>query len=123
MEEAISAWAQEIDQQNVSRQTIDAMKAEVAHAHDALLPLLDLAHESQANWGVHDLNALLTSVVEASELSVVGGRVEVTLRLDHGEPRVWCDEERMKQVSVNLIANALDAIPRDGSPGNLDPDG
>ena len=75
MEEAISAWAQEIDEQNVSRQTIDAMKAEVAHAHDALLPLLDLAHESQANWGVHDLNALLTTVVEASALSVVGGRV------------------------------------------------
>ena len=64
-----------VDEQDVSRQTIDSMKAEVAHAHDALLPLLDLAHESQTNWGVHDLNALPATVAEASELSVVGGRV------------------------------------------------
>ena len=87
------------------------MKAEAAHAHAALLPLSDLAYEGQANWSMHDLNSLLSSVVAASGLNTTVSRVKVTLQLDPGEPRVWCDEERMKQVFINLIANALDAMP------------
>jgi signal transduction histidine kinase len=106
--------SQEANEQSGPRQTVDAMKAEAAHAHDALLPLLDLSQESQASWSVHNLNSLLSSVVAASGLNTTGSGVKATLQLDPGEPRVWCDEERMRQVFVNLIANALDAMPQKG---------
>jgi len=63
---------------------------------------------------MHDLNSLLSSVLAASGLNTTGSRVKVTLQLNPGEPRVWCTEERMKQVFINLVANDLDAMPQEG---------
>ena len=86
----VEGISRDINEQSASRQTVEAMKTEAAHAHDALLPLLDLAHEGQENWSVQDLNSLLSSVVAVSGLNTTGSRVEVTLQPDPGDPRVWC---------------------------------
>lgn len=105
---------QETSEQNGSWQIADAVKAEAAHAYDALLPILDLAREGQATWSVSDLNLLLSSVVSGSGLKATESRIKLALQLDPQKPHVRCDEERLKQVFMNLISNALDAMPQEG---------
>lgn len=112
--QTLSALVHEIDPQAVSRQAIDALKTEVVHAHDALLPLLGLLQERQPNGSIHNLNALLSSVVSDTGLNASASRINITLMLDPGEPHIWCDGEQIRQVFVNLVANALDAMPKEG---------
>jgi signal transduction histidine kinase len=105
---------QQADEQNASRQTIDALRAEIAHARDALLPLLDLIQERQSSRSIHSLNSLLSSVVSASGLGTRGSKIKLTLQLDPGEPNILCDGEQIRQVFLNLITNALDAMSNEG---------
>ena len=53
-------------------------------------------------------------MVSTSGLNTSGSKIKLTLLLDPGEPHIWCDEEQIRQVFVNLAANALDAIPTEG---------
>ena len=105
---------QHTDEQYASRRTIDALKSEIAHARDALLPLLDLLQERQSTLSTLNLNSLLSSVVSASGLDMSVGKIKLTLLLDPSEPHILCDEEQIRQVFLNLIANALDAMPKEG---------
>ena len=110
IEEAISALAQAIenslqtvsalvhemdqhaDEQNASKQTKDALRTEIAHIRDALLPLLDLRQEGQSSQSIHDLNSLLSSVVYVNGLDTSRRKIKLTLHLDPREPHILCDE-------------------------------
>ena len=110
IEEAISALAQEIenslqtvsalvhemdqhaDKQNASTQTIDALRTEIAHIRDALLPLLDLPQEGLSTQSIHDINSLLLSVVSVNGLDTSRRKIKLTLQLDPREPHILCDE-------------------------------
>lgn len=60
-----------------------------------------------------DLNALLREVAEKYSRHLKG-RIAFTLNLDEGIPRLAIDEEQIAEVFVNLIENAIDAMPDGG---------
>jgi signal transduction histidine kinase len=112
---AISVLVHEISQQT-SVQTIDALKAEIVHAHDALLPLLDLLGERHSAHNIHSLRYLLSSSVSASGLDTVNSRIKIHLQLDSGEPHISCDVEQLRQLLVNQITNSVDDMRQVGRP-------
>ena len=116
------------DEGGVSREDIDTVRAEAARACNAVTALLDLASDDKGVWGMHDLNALLLSMVADSGLSASTSGVVPVLQLDRGVSHVWCDEQQLKRVFLNLIGNALGAMPQGGrltistqvTPGNVE---
>ncbi|MDA0987771.1 MAG: ATP-binding protein [Chloroflexi bacterium] len=112
--QTLSALMHEMDGQAASQQSMDTLKAEIVHANDALLPLLDLLKERQSNESIHNLNSIISSVVSANGLDTSGSKIKLTLLLDPGEPHIWCNGEQIRQVFVNLVANALDAMSKEG---------
>lgn len=105
----------------------------------------DLAHDSERRryaehilTAVHALNRLLTNLLtytrpdcsrsawhqpeplvrEALALAareIERARIETRFLLEDGVERIWCDAAQMKQVLVNLILNAAQAMPSGGT--------
>jgi signal transduction histidine kinase len=76
--------------------------------------LLELARPTRLNFTAVRLPALLERTVElyAQEMETRG--VVVTREYVHDLPAVWGDSEALYQALVNLVRNALDAMPSGG---------
>lgn len=59
-----------------------------------------------------DIDALIASTLEIYEADVSEGRI--SFKPDGGLPKISADPEQIKQVCVNLLENALDAIRENG---------
>lgn len=76
--------------------------------------LLELARPRRLNFVAMRLSPLLERAVDlyAQELETAG--VDVTRQHAHDLPVLWADPEALYQALVNLIRNALDAMPSGG---------
>jgi len=100
------------------RDRIDKIEVETGHLVQMVTELLDLSRiESGATLGVIDLLDLGRVAVEATErLRLFAERQGVVLRVDIAEsiPRIRGDEDRLGQVIVNLLHNAVKFSPDGG---------
>ncbi len=60
------------------------------------------------------MNDLVRSVMLLVAPEAEVGRVDTVTELDPTLPEVWGDAERLRQVLLNLVRNALEAMPRGG---------
>jgi two-component system sensor histidine kinase AtoS len=77
--------------------------------------LLELARPAPLTFKPLRLPALLERVLELYGDRLDAQDVRVTRDWRRDVPAVWADQEALYRVFVNLVANALDAMPRGGS--------
>jgi PAS domain S-box-containing protein len=80
---------------------------------------LTLARQHAPERTVVDLNALLTETVELLVPSLRADTITVDLRLTPDLPRLWADPHQLRQVLVNLITNAQQALREVAAPRQL----
>jgi signal transduction histidine kinase len=61
-----------------------------------------------------NLNEVLSKIFDAVEPTLQESHVELKTNLDKNLPNISGDTERLQQVFLNLIKNALDAMPSGG---------
>jgi signal transduction histidine kinase len=61
-----------------------------------------------------DLNALLRDLIHLTSPGMSRSRVQLSIELEDGLPLVRADCNQLQQVFLNLIANAVDAMPAGG---------
>jgi two-component system, NtrC family, sensor kinase len=61
-----------------------------------------------------DLNAVINKITEATAPTLVERKVELELSLADRLPRIAGDADRLQQVFINIISNAIDAMPDGG---------
>ncbi|GAB6138471.1 sensor histidine kinase [Halanaerobaculum tunisiense] len=61
-----------------------------------------------------DLKSLLTSVVKNLKPTLEEKELEIDLELPTADILVWADQDRIEQVLINLISNAIDFTPAQG---------
>jgi two-component system NtrC family sensor kinase len=71
---------------------------------------LTLAHQYPPEQAVVDLNALITHTLELLEPVLRVDSITVDLCLDVDLPALWADAEQIRQVLVNLLTNACQAL-------------
>ncbi|CAB3391023.1 ATP-binding protein [Kyrpidia spormannii] len=76
--------------------------------------LLILAKPVDVQFQFHDLKVLIETVVALLRTQAILSNVQITTDCDPALPAVLCDENRLKQVLVNLLKNAIEAMPRGG---------
>jgi len=79
-----------------------------------LTELLDFAKPRKPRLRQVDLVDRITEVVGLAR-STVGSRTEIRTNIARDLPSVECDEEQIKQVVLNLLMNAAQAMPEGGS--------
>lgn len=62
-----------------------------------------------------DINALIEDLVKVTAPSWQNKAAHIALKLEQGLPKLACDQDKLKQIVLNLLLNALEATPADGT--------
>ncbi len=77
--------------------------------------LLDFAREKVPVKGWFDLNQVIEETIRFTDRPASLRQIEITADLDPALPQVWGDADLIKQVVLNLLVNAQQAIDAQGS--------
>jgi two-component system sensor histidine kinase HydH len=76
--------------------------------------LLDFARPKAPEFARADLSKIIRHALTLIEDEARAARVEVDFQMDEGLPPVRVDRDQMTQVLLNLLVNALEAMPEGG---------
>ena len=76
--------------------------------------LLDFARPREAELRRHSPDTLISAAVRAVEGTCQIARVQLSVELPRELPQVMVDERMMRQALMNLLLNAVQAMPRGG---------
>lgn len=110
-------------QADASSGTLAEYAAEIAQAarrcERLVRQFLTLARQHAPERTVVDLNALVSETVELLVPSLRVDMITVDLRLAADLPRLWADPHQLRQVLVNLVTNAQQALREVAAPRQL----
>lgn len=87
---------------------------EVDSINHVIQQLLDFAAPSKNFYSSININHLIEEVLILINTSHRSNNIDIELSLDHQLPTLYLDKELMKQALLNLIINAIQAIPAQG---------
>jgi len=93
---------------------INDLIGEADRSRSIVRNLLDFARESESVSEPLDLGALVSETIKLTlnQAKVSGAKIETQIQPDL--PRIRGDKQQLKQVFLNLILNALDAVEKNG---------
>jgi signal transduction histidine kinase len=107
--------ATEKDRQlDCSREDFDVMLHEVQRMEGTLNEVLSLAGPQRMELREQDINQVIRDVFALTRHRLEIAGVRASLDLDAAVPLFTLDGKRMEQVLLNLIVNAVEAMPRGG---------
>ncbi|MCK6540352.1 MAG: GAF domain-containing protein, partial [Anaerolineales bacterium] len=96
------------------RQELLMVLNEARRASSVVRRLLDFSRQGERIRASADLNEVVNDVIALTRHLIQTNNVALILELDESLPWVSIDSNQMKQVLLNLIHNALQAMPRGG---------
>ncbi|WP_176560174.1 PAS domain S-box protein [Brevibacillus dissolubilis] len=113
---ALRGFIQLLHTQNVSNSMYcDIMLSELDRINFIVSELLVLAKPQAIHFQKRELGSLLGSVITLLESQALMNNVHILL--EHGEgslPSIVCEENQLKQVFINILKNAIEAMPDGG---------
>ena len=97
-----------------SRKDLETVMREARRARDVVRRLLDFARQSESTRSRASLNEVVEDVVALSRHLIHTSGIELKIDLEKNLPWVLIDANQMKQVLINLVHNALQAMPDGG---------
>jgi signal transduction histidine kinase len=88
---------------------------EISRCERMLKELSDFSSHSELNIDKINLKDIMDSVLRIMEDKFFEKGIKVRLNIENNGFYVWGDSERIKQVFINLIFNAVNAMPKGGS--------
>jgi len=89
------------------------MYREVARLDSIVNQLLYFAKPAEARFSFNDINVMVENVTDFFK-ELHQGRNSLIKDLRPGLPGVWADTEQLERVIVNIMFNALQALPEEG---------
>jgi signal transduction histidine kinase len=104
----------DIPEDSETRKDLEIVMREAVRARDVVRRLLDFARQSESERARASLNEVVDDVVALTRHLIRTSGVTLKLDLEKNLPWVLVDVNQMKQVLLNLIHNALQAMPAGG---------
>ena len=93
---------------------LDVVTEEVERLNKIVVDFLFAVRPMDAHLELRDLNGILLDMVKFVEVETAQGDVKLNVELAEGLPRLLLDEKYIKQALLNLVKNALGAMPDGG---------
>ncbi|MDK1118773.1 MAG: GAF domain-containing protein [Anaerolineae bacterium] len=104
----------EIPKDSKNRSDLELVLQEARRARDVVRRLLDFSRRSESERTKADINEILNDVLSLTNHLMQSSAVELDVSLEENLPWVSIDRNQMKQVFLNLIHNAIQAMPSGG---------
>lgn len=91
------------------------VESEISRCSKIVSNLLAFSRKSRMEFSEVDINALLERSIMLSRHKLTLQNIRIETKLDAGFPRIWGDTNQIQQCIVNLIFNAIDAMPDGGT--------
>lgn len=88
---------------------------ETNRVNNLITELLDLVKEKEPCFEFNDIHDLINKMILLVSPQSKDKGIQIISRFDPNIGQVWIDSEKMKQVILNLISNALDFTPDGGT--------
>ena len=105
---------EEMPKESESRKDLETVMREALRARDVVRRLLDFARQSESTRARASFNEVVEDVVALSKHLIHTSGIELKINLEKNLPWVLVDANQMKQVLINLVHNALQAMPDGG---------
>lgn len=87
---------------------------ETMRVNNLITELLDLVRPKESHFAYGDLHDLIEKMVLLVSPRTREKRIQIKRQYDKTAEQIWMDSEKMKQVVLNLLSNALEFTPQDG---------
>ncbi|WP_261302753.1 PAS domain S-box protein [Paenibacillus andongensis] len=94
---------------------LDIMASEIERIEMILSELLILAKPQIIQMERKDIRMLLAQVTPLLDTQAIISNVQIITEFDPEIPPILCDENQLKQVCINFIKNAIEAMPKGGN--------
>ena len=105
----------EIPPESPRRKFVAVIEEEADRLNRMVGEFLNFARPRQPEKAASDLNQIVESVVIFTSKEAAKSKVNLIQKLDENLPPVSVDAEQIKQVLLNLILNAIHAMPEGGT--------
>lgn len=94
---------------------INIMLSEIDRIESIISEFLILAKPQTLNFQLTDLTSLVKKTVALFDTQAILNNVQIHLQIIEQVPHIHCEENQIKQVLINLLKNATEAMPDGGN--------
>ncbi|MDH4203996.1 MAG: ATP-binding protein [Desulfobacteraceae bacterium] len=87
---------------------------ETSRINNLITELLDLVKKRESNFELNNLHDLIDKMILLVSPQSNAKKIEVSRRFDPNIGQVWMDSEKIKEVVLNLLSNAVEFTPEGG---------
>jgi signal transduction histidine kinase len=109
----VQLWQRQRDPATVMA-AVETVLQETERMNAILTRLLHFARTDQAERQANDMNVLLAETTRLLQAQAAAQSVTITVESTPRLPTVWGSSAALRQVLLNVIMNALQAMPREG---------
>jgi signal transduction histidine kinase len=115
----IQMWQKDIESQTagpgqISPESMQMVIDEINRLSSLVNRLLIFSRPIEKNLKKTDINILLEDVLKFLDYEKAGSKVRVIRKLNPDLSRIMIDENSIKQVMINILNNAYEAMPQEG---------
>jgi len=97
-----------------ARKLHETFRQETDRIQNIVQDVLDFAKPRPAELRALDLSPLLTSTIDLLSADLLKHRIKWSIHCGHNGAKIQADPGQLRQVLINLIQNAADAMPKGG---------
>lgn len=88
----------------------DILKPNLERMRKYTLEMLDYSKERNLNPGPADFNRVIQGAIESLKSQLKAKNSKINIRIDQKIPEVFLDAERIHEMALNLVLNAIDIV-------------
>lgn len=108
------ACEEEFEEDDDRKEYLTRIIRQVDRLDDLLKTFFKYARPSPPDRKPHQFKEILDEVLNLVEKKMSDFRIDFTLKLEENLPEILVDSQQLQQVLLNLILNAIDAMPEGG---------
>jgi two-component system NtrC family sensor kinase len=106
---------EKLEKNSASRENLNLIADETSRCSEIVKGLLEFSHQNPPEKKFADVNDIINLSIDVLKNQVTFQNIKIKKKLDADLPQIQIDSDKIKQVFLNLMLNAAEAMPDGGS--------